>query len=200
MKTYHKHPPKPKKKKIDHTPTKKSGGSRNKIATLASTLYLKVTSAFSPLNDFQKALCYTGKDSISKTKQKKPSLVAAWYKKNQIAFAVIERILFFAFVIFALFTNPFLLLILPAMGTLVFYRARVQWLWWKFKIYVLFRGFYEHRRNLYKQGTLLHHFKTKKPKIYKKAIIWGESANVQETKFNALKNKNKLTTKEYIHS
>lgn len=201
MKTYHKKPPKTKKTKIsDPAPAKNKMRSGNKIATLASTVFFKVASAFAPLNKFQQALTYTGKEFYSKSKRKEKSKLAKWYQKNMLALAIAERILFFAFVIFSIATNPYLLLILPAIGALVFYRNRVVWLWWKFKVFVLFRNFYEHRRTLYKQGTLFHHFATKQPKIYGSAIIWGASESVQNTKYKTLSKTNSLTTKEYIYS
>ncbi|MDP2687537.1 MAG: hypothetical protein Q8O62_09960 [Aequorivita sp.] len=200
MKTYHTTQPKLKKKISDPAPAKKTVGFRNKIATLASTVFLKVASAFAPLNKFQQALYYEGKEFYSKTKKKKTSFLVQWYKKNQVAFVAMERLLFFAFIIFALFTSAILLLALPVMGALVFYRNRVIWLWWKFKVFVLFRSFYEHRRNLYKQGTLFHHFKNKAPAKYRNAIIWGESISISNVKFKNLQKKNSLTAKEYIHS
>lgn len=196
MKTYHK--PKPKKKISDPAPAKNALRSGNKFTALASTAFFKVASAFAPLNKFQQALYYEGKEWYSKTKKKKPSFLAQLYTKNAVAFAVVERILFIAFVIFALFTNVYLLLVLPVMGALVFYRNRIVWLWWKFKVFVLFRNFYEHRRNLYKQGALWHHQQRKKPKIYDSAIIWGESESVQNIKYKSLQKSNSLTTKEYI--
>jgi len=198
MKTYHKNPPKPKKKKIDHAPAKKTVRSGNKIATLASTAFFKVASAFAPLNKFQQALCYTGKEFYSKNKRKKPSAFLRWFQDNMATFAIIEKVAVISFIIFALFTNAYLLLTLPAIGALVFYRNRVVWLWWKFKVFVLFRSFYENRRQLYKQGTLYHHLKTKRPKIYGSAIIWGASESVQNTKYKSLIKTNSLTTKEYI--
>lgn len=201
MKTYHKKPPKTKKTKIsDPTPSKKAVRYNNKIATLASTVFFKVASAFAPLNKFQQALMYTGKEWHSKNKRKKPSAFLRWFQDNMTAFALVEKVVVIAFIIFALFTNAYLLLVLPAIGALVFYRNRVAWLWWKFKVFVLFRSFYEHRRNLYKQGTLFHHLKVKKPKIFNNAIIWGESESIQNTKLKTLQNKNLLTTKEYIHN
>ncbi len=201
MKTYQKKAPKIKRpQKNAPVPPKKAARSNGKIATLASTVFFKVASAFAPLNKFQQALTYTGKEFYSKSKRKEKSKLAKWYQKNMLAFAIVERILFFAFVIFSIATNPYLLLILPAIGALVFYRNRVVWLWWKFKVFVLFRNFYEHRRTLYKQGTLFHHFATKQPKIYGSAIIWGASESIQNTKHKALQKSNSLTTKEYISS
>tara|TARA_R110002012_G_scaffold250357_6_gene428156 strand:- start:2935 stop:3537 length:603 start_codon:yes stop_codon:yes gene_type:complete len=200
MKTYHKNPPKPKKKKIDHAPAKKEVRTNNKIATVANTIFLSVASAFAPLNKFQQALYYTGKEWYSKSKRKKPSAFLRWFQDNMATFALVEKIVVIGFIIFALFTNAYLLLILPAIGALVFYRNRVVWLWWKFKVFVLFRSFYEHRRTLYKQGTLFHHFATKQPKIYGSAIIWGASESVQNTKYKTLSRTNSLTTKEYIYS
>ena len=198
MKTYHKNPPKPKKKKIDHAPAKKAVGSSNKFSTVANTIFLSVASAFAPLNKFQQALTYTGKEFYSKNKRKKPSAFVRWFQDNMATFALVEKVVVIGFIIFALFTNAYLLLILPAIGALVFYRNRVVWLWWKFKVFVLFRSFYEHRRTLYKQGTLFHHFATKQPKIYGSAIIWGASESVQNTKYKTLLKTNSLTTKEYI--
>lgn len=198
MKTYHKNPPKPKKKKIDHAPAKKAVGSSNKFSTVANTIFLSVASAFAPLNKFQQALTYTGKEFYSKNKRKKPSAFVRWFQDNMATFALVEKVVVIGFIIFALFTNAYLLLILPAIGALVFYRNRVVWLWWKFKVFVLFRNFYEHRRTLYKQGTLFHHFATKQPKIYGSAIIWGASESVQNTKYKTLLKTNSLTTKEYI--
>ena len=200
MKTYHKNPPKPKKKKIDHAPAKKAVGSSNKFSTVANTIFLSVASAFAPLNKFQQALTYTGKEFYSKNKRKKPSAFVRWFQDNMATFALVEKVVVIGFIIFALFTNAYLLLILPAIGALVFYRNRVVWLWWKFKVFVLFRNFYEHRRTLYKQGTLFHHFATKQPKIYGSAIIWGASESVQNTKYKTLSRTNSLTTKEYIYS
>ena len=200
MKTYHKNPPKPKKKKIDHAPAKKAVGSSNKFSTVANTIFLSVASAFAPLNKFQQALTYTGKEFYSKNKRKKPSAFVRWFQDNMATFALVEKVVVIGFIIFALFTNAYLLLILPAIGALVFYRNRVVWLWWKFKVFVLFRSFYEHRRTLYKQGTLFHHFATKQPKIYGSAIIWGASESVQNTKYKTLSRTNSLTTKEYIYS
>jgi hypothetical protein len=200
MKTYHKNPPKPKKKKIDHVPAKKAVRTNNKIATVASTVFLKVASAFGPLNEFQQALYYTGKEHISKTKSKKPSLLGRIYQKNPRRFVIIEKITVLSIIIALFILNPYFILIPITTGYLIFYSNRVKWLWWKFKIYVLFRSFYEHRRILYKQGSLLHHFRYKKPKIYGSAVIWGESATVQNQKYRRYQRENLLTAKEYIYS
>lgn len=199
MKTYQKKAPKIKRPpKNAPVPPKKAARSNGKIATLASTAYFKVASAFAPLNKFQQALTYTGKEFYSKNKRKKPSAFLRWFQNNMATIAIIERLAVISFIIFALFTNAYLLLILPAIGALVFYRNRVFWLWWKLKVFVLFRSFYQHRRQLYKQGALYHHLNKKRPKKYQNAIIWGESESVQNIKFKALQKSNSLTKKEYI--
>lgn len=165
--------------------------SRNQA--LSKSILNKLALAFAPLNKFQKALC-------TPTQKKKPSRFVEWFKKNNATFVLLEKIVVISFIIFSLIANPYLLLILPAIGFLIFYRNRVHWLWWKVKVFILFRNYYEHRRRLYKQGSLYHHFNYKRPKKYKDAIIWGESESIQNLKFNKLQSKNLLTRKEYIHS
>lgn len=187
MKTYHKKPPRTKNKITDPAPAKKRGA----IATLANTLFYKVARAFAPLTKFQQALCYTGF-------KKKPSKLAQWFGRNAILFAITEKVAILAFIVFALFTNAYLLLILPAIGAMVFYRNRLQWLWWKFKVFVLHRNYYQHRRKLYKQGSLYHHLNNKRPLKFGSAIIWGQSESIQQTIFKRLQREKILTTKEYI--
>lgn len=161
------------------------------IPTLASTFTNKVAAAFSPLNKFQQALYYRGFD-------KKPSAFAQWFRRNAAIFNLLEKVVFIAFVLFSIFTNPYLLFILPVIGGLVFYRNRVKWLWWKLKVFVLKRNYYQHRRELYKQGSLLHHLNHKRPKRFGGALIWGQSESIQTTIFRKLQKNNQLTTKEYI--
>ena len=182
MKTYQKRPKKG---------SKNTTSSISKAPGLLTILLAKIYSLFAPLNDFQKALYYSGLP-------KKPSKLATLYKDNASVFALLERVLVVAFIVFALFTNAYLLLLLPLTGALLFYRNRVIWLWWKLKVYVLQRSFYADRRQLYNMGTLYHHLKHKRPKKFKHAIIWGQSKSVQQTKFNKLQKNNQLKNKEYI--
>ncbi len=182
---------KPKTKKIDPATLKKGVGSSQKKPTLANIFINKVASSFVPLTKFQAILCYRGL-------KKKPSAFTRWVQRNPATVSIVEKILFVAFIIFALFTNAYLLFILPAIGAMVFYRHRVQWFWWKVKVFILYRNFYEHRRNLYKMGTLYYHLKDKRPRKYENAIIWGQSESIQLSIYRRLLKENKLQTKEYI--
>lgn len=184
MTTYRKKAPRTKKQPQKKAPAKKP-------STL-TFLTLKLNKAFAPLNKFQKALTYQG------DLKKKPNAAIRVFKKHASLISWAEKILVAVFFIYALFTNAYLLLLLPATGFLVLYRSRLNWLWWKVKVFILYRDFYEHRRSLYKQGSLFHHLAYKQPKRYSNAIIWGESESVQNIKFKKLQKANTLTAKEYI--
>lgn len=188
MKKYHNNQPS-KVRKIAETTKETRAAKKPSILTI---LFYKLSSNFAPLTKFQKALTYTG------TLKKKPSKFQKWFAKNAALISILEKIVVFGFIIFSLFTNAYLLLILPVAGGLIFYRARVNWLWWKVKVFILQRNFYEHRRNLYKQGSLFHHFDHKEPKRYKTAIIWGESGSVQDTRFKNLQKNIALSKIEFF--
>lgn len=155
-------------------------------------ILFKIISLFQPLNHFQKALYYTGFP-------KKPSRIIMWFQEYAAAIALAEKIIIVAFIVFSILINPYLLLLLPLLGAAMYYRQHLKFLWWKVKVFIIYRNYYQDRRILYMQGSLYHHFKLKLPKRYGPAIIWGESETIQQTKFRKLQKKNRLTHKEYIH-
>lgn len=182
MSTYRKKPKvKPIRKPNVRTATK------TEIGILRTLNKLKIK----PLTKFQIALMDEGPDT-------KPSLLSRLYHKYPAVFSLFEKVFVVAIILCAIFINPYYLLILPAMGAMLFYRNRFRFLWWKIKINVLFRDYYEDRRILFNQGTLFHHLSVKLPKRYMQAVIWGQSKNVQEIKFRKLQKSNSLKKREYI--
>lgn len=152
---------------------------------------MRLKQPIKPLNKFQKSLMYTGF-------VEKPGTANKFIAKNLEVLETILALIFVAIIIFGIIYSPYLLLVFPATGAVVFYRENIKFLWWKLKVFVFNRNFYEHRRILYKQGGLIHHLENKRPKRYQKAVIWGQSKKIQDTKFQILKKKGELKKKEYI--
>lgn len=144
-----------------------------------------------PLNKHQKALFYEGTGH-------KPGKLRRWLTRHMATIAIIEKIAVPAYIVVAIIINPYWLLLLPALGAMIYYRERIKYLWWQIKVNLLFRDFYAHRRELHRQGTLFHHLAYKMPKKFGPAIIWAESESIQNIRFKKMQKNNQLTNKEYI--
>src|SRR5690606_11259324 len=122
-----------------------------------------------------------------------------WLNRNIDRIRLAEKITVTIYIFVAIIFNPYLFLILPAVGAMVYYRERLKYIWWKLKVIIIFRKYYEHRRQLHQQGTLYHHLNHKLPKKIGSVIIWGESKSIQNIKFRKLqKNNQDLRPKAYI--
>ena len=146
------------------------------------------------------SLYYTGSKEPNKTIQKIIKYLQPYLKYVRWA----ENTIAIAFTLYCIFTNNFKLwLLLPFTGIISLYKNYFVWLWWWTKVHILQRNFYQHRRELYKLGTLYLYFKTHLPKTYhikgKKIIIWARSPKGHQRILNRIKKQNKLNqSKEYI--
>lgn len=181
------------KKRPQNYSKKASKPSKMEALNHQFTLFLK------PLTDYQKSIMFVGKVS-----EKKQSNFKKWISKNATVLDILQKATLLIIAIVLLLTKPILLFLFPISGYLTIHKTHLKFVYWYVKVFFIFRNFYQDRRVLYKQGTLLHHFKVKLPKTFNtkkgKLIIWGQSGTIQQAKFNKLSKANKLTSKEYIYT
>ncbi len=145
---------------------------------------------------FRRALHFTNKKELSPIKK--------WIKKNLVTIYKIELVAIVLFILFSIWYDLALLLVIPAVGAIIALRKEFYFAWWYLKVNVLRRKFYQDRRELYSQGTLFHHLEKKESKNYNtkygKVIIWDNTRSRlnKNVRFNHLQSTKKLTSKEYI--
>lgn len=136
---------------------------------------------------------------------KKKSFFTAWLVKNIKLVYWVENLSIIVFALYAIVFDIRLLLLLPLLGAIVYFRVFPKFLYHWLKVFVFKRSYYEHRRRLYKMGTLhmyIKHWTSRsfniKKKFTGKIIIWAPTEKNVSRRFKDLNKKDALEFKEYI--
>ena len=128
-----------------------------------------------------------------------------WHKfisRFKIILLIFEKLFLVSAVLFAILVDAKILFLVLGLGAIIFFRFRLRFAWWYLKVFVLFRSTFEHRRQLYLQGTLPAHFSIKKPKRYKSPMghfwIWAQSKNSHDRLYIKMREKYKKAKRKEI--
>lgn len=166
---------------------------KKETTTTAAPLKLKLSLA---LSRNQRALFFRGNH---KTSNLQNCITRCARLINTLYFVLLAT-----FIVYAIFKDPLLLLLIPLLGGFIFYREYFNFVYWYLKVFVFKRKFYKHRRELFIMKSLHFHLESKRSKRYKLpngiAIFWYSTQKaLDKNTLYKLNQKNKtLTSKEYI--